>query len=142
MESPTQIKIIKYNRSVIMKNAYEIKRNQNISFGEAQKQAWQEAKAMTLIHVLALGSVEFSYVTTEGVIRMAKGTTNLDLYTGSKIENSEDVAVGKNIAYFDFDKEARRQCKIGRLLKISRVCIYKKASEYQMFMPKYFSKVA
>lgn len=140
---PTQIKVINLNRSIIVSNAHKLKKEFNLSFGEAQKQAWQQAKAIALITCLSLGYVEFTYIKGDGTIREAKGTTNKDLFVcPMEIFNTNDVTIGKNIVYFDTEAQSKRQCKIGRLVKIKRVLIYKEQTTYEKFTPKYFQKVA
>ena len=132
---PTHIKIVSYNRSIITKTAHKYKA-EGLTWGEAQKRAWQEAKAVALIECLMLGVVEFSYIKADGTIRHAKGTTNKDLFVCSlEICNTGDfIEVGKNIAYFDFEAEYKRQCKIGRIQKIKRVLVYKRQAEHKQYI--------
>jgi hypothetical protein len=126
MANVKQIKVVSFNRSVILKNAYAIKAAQNVDFGTAQRIAWQEAKAAALVACLWLGAVEFTYVKDGGEVRQAVGTMKRELYDGETLNQTEVLSYGKTVRYFDCDVDilAARQCKIGRILKINRVCVY------------------
>ena len=74
---------MEYNRSKIVKIAHALKKVYKISFGEAQKIAWSNAKLRVALHK---GPVQFSYKKKNGELRQAIGT----------LHNVEPLLVGSD----------------------------------------------
>jgi hypothetical protein len=61
-----------------------------------------------LISNLKKGKTEFAFIKKDGSVRIANGTTNLDLIPEDKHPKGTGKASDKVIAYFDTDKVAWR----------------------------------
>lgn len=104
----------KYNRRKIMTIAHALKRVYKMSFSEAQKLAWSNAKLRTALHQ---GPVQFSYKKKNGEVRQAIGT----------LHNIEPLLVGSDkfqsdiltLRYYDLEKQDFRAMKINNLISVS-----------------------
>lgn len=109
-----------YNRSEILKKAYSIKNTEGVTFGEAQKRAWKEAKAETVKGLLSDNIVVFQFEKDNGEVRTAKGTLNTNLYTyqskGTQGAINTDI-----VKYWDLESNGFRCFKKCRFIKIIEV---------------------
>lgn len=61
-----------------------------------------------LIAELRNGKTEFAFIKKDGSVRIANGTTNLDLIPGEHHPKGTGSASDKVVVYFDIDKTAWR----------------------------------
>lgn len=105
---------MKYSRSKILKLAHALRKVFKMTFSEAQKIAWKNAKLKRALHQ---GAVEFTYRKKDGSQRKAIGTLHnvLPLLVGSdKFQN--DIFT---VRYYDLEKSAFRALKVNNLLTIN-----------------------
>jgi hypothetical protein len=65
-------------------------------------------KVQDLRNELANGLTNFAFIKKDGSVRIANGTTNLDLIPAENHPKGTGKASDKVLAYFDLDKEAWR----------------------------------
>lgn len=104
-----------FSRSSILRNAHEIRRTLNCTFGEAQKLAW---RSFRLKAQLRAGATSFSFQKESGEVRLAIGTLNGELFAyipkGGGATESALV-----VRYFDLEKQSFRSVRIDRLISIA-----------------------
>lgn len=104
----------KYNRSKVLVLAHALVRVYKMTFGEAQKLAWKNAKLRVALHQ---GAVCFTFMKKNGEERKAIGT----------LHNVEHLLVGSNkfqndiftLRYYDLEKQDFRAMKINNLVSIN-----------------------
>lgn len=92
-------------RSIVMKLAYEILRNDyTLTMSDAMKQAWRVAKLLVCMYADST-MIEFAYVKTDGEIRQATGTRNDKLIPKGKYNPQNPNTINLQlIPYFDSEK--------------------------------------
>lgn len=106
-----------YNRSQILRNAHSIKKANNITFADAQRQAWKEAKSEIVKDLLSSNVVTFQFEKENGEIRTAKGTlcTMLFFYEN---KGTQTIINQSTVKYWDLDANGFRCFKKSRFIKI------------------------
>lgn len=115
---------VKYNRSQILKNAYSLKVEKNITFGEAQRQAWATAKAEALKAVLQMGVVEFTFIKADGTLRRAIGTMNTELFEPlfkTDAHSQKEITYTGTVVYWDLEVKGWRSTRVDRIKRIKGV---------------------
>lgn len=104
------------SRKEVMTLAWQIKRqNQFLTFGQAQRQAWQVCRLQT---ALRAGAVRFTFQKNDGEVREAYGTTNTALFTYT-YKGEERAPAPCQIKYFDLEKSAWRSFRAERILSVA-----------------------
>jgi hypothetical protein len=109
-----------YNRSEILSLAHQIKKAENISFGEAQLKAWATTKANQVKNLLHSNIVTFQFFKEKGEVRTAIGTLSSDIfqYQAKGVATIQNPSV---IKYFDLERNTFRSFRKDRFIKIVKV---------------------
>ena len=105
-------------RSIVLRIAHNIKKEDGFDFGTAQSKAWDVARLLENLYNDGFASFTFAKVST-GEIRKAKGTRNLKIIPIKKHpkKKSENPTINiKAIPYFDANKNEWRSFKPHTLL--------------------------
>lgn len=113
METTKTNSSVRVNKSMVMKSAWLLIKNQKVaSFAEALRKAW---KAYKLKAQMALGVVKFAFIKTNGELRNAIGTLKQNM-VNYQYKGTGAAKPSTCIAYFDIEKHAFRSFTIDSLI--------------------------